>query len=473
MSMAPSTEPFSLPPAPVADEMILSEEERQNRVRALLEVVSTDNVAAAVYELEKSNWDVELAVSSYMDSNANFSDNDVETSGLLSSTATSSGPRRRRGSGTASRENSRAATNQQQIPSVGRNQQEDNLAMLSLSNIVGKVSGYVVKILTDPIRRITGINGDVSLEEAARQFQVGFEESYGTVHPSFICSSYKEAITQAHSREKLLLLYIHSANHPNTEEFCKETLCEESFCTYVNREMLTWGGSVEFADAYRLCDMMMVSTFPTLAVLQPSVASSSSQSSSGAQKITARLLVRIDGSADKASIMEKLRICCQQHQAVVSEARARRLQEEERRNLLEQQNREYLESQRRDREREEEKRRLEEEARIKVEALKRKRDELPEEPAADTPRGECSNIKFNLPNGNNLRRRFKATDLLQHVRDFVEVSLDDMEDNTIENFELVMNFPKKRFSRDDDHSLTIKEAGLVPQAVLFVQDLDS
>lgn len=53
--------------------------------------------------------------------------------------------------------------------------------------------------------------------------------------------------------------------------------------------------------------------------------------------------------------MEKLRICCQQHQAVVSEARARRLQEEERRNLLEQQNREYLESQRRDREREEEK----------------------------------------------------------------------------------------------------------------------
>lgn len=59
------------------------------------------------------------------------------------------------------------------------------------------------------------------------------------------------------------------------------------------------------------------------------------------------------------------------------------------------------------------------------------------------------------------------------MRDFVEVSLDDMEDNTIENFELVMNFPKKRFSRDDDHSLTIKEAGLVPQAVLFVQDLDS
>lgn len=91
MSMAPSTEPFSLPPAPVADEMNLSEEERQNRVRALLEVVLTDNVAAAVYELEKSNWDVELAVSSYMDSNANFSDNDVETSGLLSSTATSSG----------------------------------------------------------------------------------------------------------------------------------------------------------------------------------------------------------------------------------------------------------------------------------------------------------------------------------------------------------------------------------------------
>ena len=74
--------------------------------------------------------------------------------------------------------------------------------------------------------------------------------------------------------EKLLLLYLHAPEHPQTDEFCRNVLCSEEVKQLVDREMLCWGGSIRSSDAYRLADMLMVSTYPTLAVLAPSQAMS-------------------------------------------------------------------------------------------------------------------------------------------------------------------------------------------------------
>jgi len=456
------------------NDLDLSEEEQGRRLISFMDITQTDSEDVATRLLEGNNWNVETAVSSFLDSSSSSNSNSNSEHMLTSSTGENPiRVRRRRGSGGRERSELNNDESRDNVPGSSRSRVVGSDS-LSLSTMVGKISDYTSRLVLSPIRRITGVNGDVSLEEAARQFTILFEKAYGETHPRFKSSSYKDAITSSHNSEKLLLVYLHSPKHPDTDDFCKNVLCSEEVSNYVNTEMLAWGGSIEFADAYRLCDMMMVSTYPTLAVLQPS-ASSSSSSSNGdtGQRISARLLDRIDGITAKETIIERLSLCCRQHKAVVQEAAARRLQEQERRNLLEQQNREYLESQRRDREREEEKRRQQEEERNKVETMKKKREQLPNEPPSSVERRDSSTIKFNLPNGTKFVRRFYADNKLQHVRDFVEITLDDMEDNTIANFELVMNFPKRRFGGDTDHTVTIEEAGLVPQAVLFVQDLDS
>ena len=74
------------------------------------------------------------------------------------------------------------------------------------------------------------------------------------------------------NEEKLLLLYLHAPEHPDTDEFCRNVLCSEELKQHVNQDMLFWAGSIQSSDAYRLADMLMVTTYPTLAVLAPSQA---------------------------------------------------------------------------------------------------------------------------------------------------------------------------------------------------------
>jgi hypothetical protein len=64
--------------------------------------------------------------------------------------------------------------------------------------------------------------------------------------------------------------------------------------------------------------------------------------------------------------------------------------------------------------------------------------------------------------GSRLQRRFNASDKLQTVFDFVESQPIDLD-----HFEILQNIPRKVFS---DGNMTLEDAGLVPQAALFVQE---
>jgi hypothetical protein len=72
-----------------------------------------------------------------------------------------------------------------------------------------------------------------------------------------------------------------------------------------------------------------------------------------------------------------------------------------------------------------------------------------------------------LPNGSKIDRKFLASGTIEAVRDFIDVHLGD-NGIPIETYSLSTNYPKRTFEND---SITLTDAGLHPQSVLYVQDL--
>mmetsp|Transcript_282 Transcript_282/g.495 ORF Transcript_282/g.495 Transcript_282/m.495 type:complete len:116 (+) Transcript_282:217-564(+) len=99
--------------------------------------------------------------------------------------------------------------------------------------------------------------------------------------------------------------------------------------------------------------------------------------------------------------------------------------------------------------------------------LKRKRDALPPEPPAGPG---ATRLRLQLPHGAKVDRRFDADAPLRVVGDFIDVHFADNEIE-IENYSVSTNFPKRTFA--ELGAETLRAAGLHPQAVLFVQDLDA
>lgn len=69
-----------------------------------------------------------------------------------------------------------------------------------------------------------------------------------------------------------------------------------------------------------------------------------------------------------------------------------------------------------------------------------------------------------FPTGERKERRFQSSTTIQSLYDYVD-SLGTLD---VENYGLVSNFPRIVYG-SDKVSLTLKEAGLHPQASLFVE----
>ncbi len=90
------------------------------------------------------------------------------------------------------------------------------------------------------------------------------------------------------------------------------------------------------------------------------------------------------------------------------------------------------------------------------------------EPAAGAG---VARIRFTLPNGKKVDRRFRSNETIEVLRAFLIVNFDE-QGMGIKIFGISTNFPKRSFGEHQD-GLTLEEAGLSPQAVVMVQDLDA
>eukprot|EP00984_Skeletonema_dohrnii_P007969 scaffold2937_cov100-Skeletonema_dohrnii-CCMP3373.AAC.1 len=294
----------------------------------------------------------------------------------------------------------------------------------------------------------------------------------------------------------LLLLYLHSPLHNQGTKFIHNFLCHPQLLKLLNDNtengvVKCFGASVHSADGQRLRDMMEVTSFPFMALL--SVKSSSSSSTNNNSNISMELLLRLESSQlftiQPSQITTYLNTAITRHAQIIAEETARRLQREEDARLREEQNREYqealladqmremernerVERERREREEEEERMRLvlvKEQGRL--EDARRILELSGGEPAVGTKVG-VARMRFTLPNGKKVDRRFHSSDTVEVLRAFLTLHLEETEGVEIKNFGLSTSFPKKTFG-EEDNTLTLEEAGLAPQAVVMVQDLDA
>eukprot|EP00522_Entomoneis_paludosa_P013887 CAMPEP_0172448630 /NCGR_PEP_ID=MMETSP1065-20121228/7606_1 /TAXON_ID=265537 /ORGANISM="Amphiprora paludosa, Strain CCMP125" /LENGTH=409 /DNA_ID=CAMNT_0013200183 /DNA_START=9 /DNA_END=1238 /DNA_ORIENTATION=- len=309
-----------------------------------------------------------------------------------------------------------------------------------------------------------------------------------TVDQAWLTTGFAAAQEQATQQQSLLLVYLHSPLHRSSETFCKQILCHDSMVAFINQPHITaLGVSVHTAQGAYLAQLLQASCYPFLALLQPRASTSGNNGSSSNSSMS--LVLRAEGPAltelSVQQVLPHFQTALQRHQATVAEAEARRLQRQEESDLRREQDEEYqqalLADQERERQQREEAERearrfreeKEEEERQQKEAaskLDNARAQVPTEPPATGATGPVTTIRFVLPSGTKLNRRFYSSENIGGILAYLAIYFHENEIEMSDNIGLSTNFPKKSYN--EDRSLTLEEAGLAPQAVLMVQDLD-
>ncbi|XP_057511599.1 plant UBX domain-containing protein 10-like [Actinidia eriantha] len=338
--------------------------------------------------------------------------------------------------------------------------------------------------------RMIGLNSDrsgdsssplVSVSAAAAEaieFVANFERDYGETRPNFVTEGFMDALQRSRDAFKLLFVYLHSPDHPDTPLICERTLCSEVLAAFVNENFVAWGASIRASEGFKMSNSLKASRFPFCAVVMAATN----------QRIA--LLQQIEGPKSPEEMLTILQRVLEESAPVLVSAR---LEAEERRNnmrLREEQDAAYraaLEAdQARERQRQEEQERLgreaaeaerkrkeEEDAREraarealeKEAALARMRQEKALSLGAEPEKGpDVTQVLVRFPTGERKERRFHSTATIQSLYDYVD-SLGCLE---VESYGLVSNFPRVVYG-PEKLSLSLKDTGLHPQASLFVE----
>eukprot|EP01018_Ginkgo_biloba_P012699 Gb_09992 [translate_table: standard] len=316
----------------------------------------------------------------------------------------------------------------------------------------------------------------------ALAFVNGFEREYGNFHPAFQTAGFMEALRTSREEFKLMFVYLHSPEHPNTPTFCQDTLCSEVVVDFINQNFVSWGGNVRASEGFKMSNSLKASTFPFCAVVMAATN----------QRIA--LLQQVEGPKSPEELLLVLQRVVEESGSVLVAAR---LEEEERRHnrrLREEQDAAYqaaLEAdQARERQRQAETERLEreaaeaekkrkeeeeavaraaQEAAEREAALERRRQEKAMSLGVEPEKGpEVTQVLVRFPNGERKERRFYSSATIQSLYDYV----DSLNCLNAEKYSLVSNFPRVVYG-SDKYALSLREAGLHPQASLYVQVEDA
>lgn len=338
--------------------------------------------------------------------------------------------------------------------------------------MIGLNSGRVGGASTRPLATVSAAISE------ARDFVESFEREFGNRRPNFVAEGFMDALQRSRHDFKLLFVYLHSPEHPDTPIFCERTLCDDVLAAFVNENFVAWGGSIRASEGFKMSNSLKASRFPFCAVVMAATN----------QRIA--LLEQIEGPKASGEMLTILQRVLEESGPVLVSAR---LDAEERRNnmrLREEQDAAYraaLEAdQARERQRKEEQERLEREA-AEAERKRKEEEEAQERAAREAAEKEAALAKIRedkalslgaepekgpdvtqvlvrFPTGERKGRRFSCSATIQSLYDYVD-SLGCLE---LDCYTLVSNFPRTVYG-PEKKSLTLKEAGLHPQASFFVE----
>ncbi|CAD6204223.1 unnamed protein product [Miscanthus lutarioriparius] len=267
----------------------------------------------------------------------------------------------------------------------------------------------------------------------AADFVAEFEREFGAGRgPRFVAQGFADALQRAQREFKLLFVYLHSPDHLDTPAFCGGCLCSEPVAAFIDENFVAWGGSIRRTEGFKMSNSLNASRFPFCAVVMASTN----------QRIM--LLQQVEGPKSPEEMIT----------------------------ILQRQGRERIEElERREREAAEAERKRKEEE----EALARAAQEAAERKLLLQGGGKRrpwllelnlrkDQVLLRFPTGERKERRFHSSSTVTSLYDYVD-SLDCLK---AEKYSLVSNFPRVTYG-PEKHSLTLEEAGLHPQASLFIE----
>lgn len=324
-----------------------------------------------------------------------------------------------------------------------------------------------------------GLHGLPPSAVEAVDFVAEFEHEFGAGRgPRFVAEGFADALQRAHREYKLLFVYLHSPDHPDTPEFCGGCLCSEPVAAFINENFVAWGGSIRRTEGFKMSNSLNASRFPFCALVMAStnqrivLLQQVEGPKSPEQMITIlqRVVEECTASLVAARTEAEERLNNQRlreeqdaaYRAALEADQARERQRREEQEILE---REAAEAERKRKEEEEAQARAVQEAVEKEAALSRRRQEKAMALGAEPEKGPgVTRVLIRFPTGERKERRFHSSATITSLYDYVD-SLDCLK---AEKYCLVSNFPRVTYS-PEKNSQTLVEAGLHPQASLFIE----
>ena len=341
----------------------------------------------------------------------------------------------------------------------------------------------VIRILLWPLRSLSrlafppndldGLSPAVTAK-AAQSFVSAFRKQYPSVDWGVWSTTGFAALkNEATDSNSLLLVYLHSPLHRHANLVVDRILTAQQFQEFLQQpHLLAMGCSIHSGQGLQLAQMLNAASFPLLALLQPTFSS-------------LQLLLSVQGPVlqdiSPNQLLNYMNTALTRHQVQLAEQEARRIQREQEAQLRREQDEEYHATLRADQERQrvlreeqEERIRAQEEAVERENEMQRLRErklQQARDAVRPAPTEGGTTIRFVLPSGKKLVRSFESAETIGALKAYLTLQFhDNEEEEVIERIGLSTNYPKKTYSDDE---VTLEEAGLSPQAVLMVQDLDA
>ncbi|BAF26999.1 Os10g0520600, partial [Oryza sativa Japonica Group] len=267
-------------------------------------------------------------------------------------------------------------------------------------------------------------------------------------------------------------------HHPDTPAFCGGCLCAEPVAAFIDENFVAWGGSIRRTEGFKMSNSLNASRFPFCAV----VMASTNQRIVLLRQIEGpkspeEMITTLQGAVEECSAslvaaridaeerLNNQRLREEQDAAYRAALEADQARERQRREEQEKREREAAEAERKRKEEEEAQERAAQEAAEKEAALARRRQEKAMALGAEPEKGpDVTRVLIRFPTGERKERRFNSSTTITSLYDYVD-SLDCLK---AEKYSLVSNFPRVTYG-PEKLSQTLEEAGLHPQASLFIE----
>ncbi|CAM9593059.1 unnamed protein product, partial [Discosporangium mesarthrocarpum] len=352
--------------------------------------------------------------------------------------------------------------------------------------LVSVVRGLLSRFLEvlEGLLEKSGFGRGRSSEVLGGSFTEHFERKYGKSHPEFSGMSIVSAMDRAWSLNRLCLVYIASdaggGRKAKVDDTICQTLTDPVVRAFIDKKFVLWAAKAGSPGAAVAGRRVGARAYPYLGVIH----TSSRLDRATQRRRTSRSTTALHHCNPPPSPSQMLswmsRVLDLNKGRLKAERAEQRHQEEEEAihrertegyvravtddALLEE--REAQEARQRELEEEEERQRERARAEKEKEDSKRrdhKAKELGPEPLAAAAEG-VSTVMLRLQDGSRVKRRFLRSDNMGRVLDWADVQGVDLSAQ-----QLSMSFPKTTFTYPRDANLSLEEAGLGKQAMLFVE----